>query len=171
MPSDRREPGRGDPNRTGRDAATSGPRAGPESRPRAGARGRRKEARAAGTLGRGRGVGARSAAAHRRESPGHERPPRLCLCCHPARPRPAGGRSPGITAQLAAVREERLGAATHASPLPARVSGRAWAGSLGVQSAQKGGGGEGERIVERPRVTLHEGPCEGDSNRKVGVHT
>ncbi|KAM7334946.1 hypothetical protein ACRRTK_005423 [Alexandromys fortis] len=28
-----------------------------------------------------------------------------------------------------------------------------------------------ETIVERPRVTLHEGPCEGDSNRKVGVHT
>lgn len=28
-----------------------------------------------------------------------------------------------------------------------------------------------ERIVERPRVTLHEGPCGGDSNRKVGVHT
>lgn len=124
----------------------------------AGARERRKEARAAGTLGRGRGVGARPAAAPRRESPGHERPPRLRLCCHPARPRPAGGRSPVVTAQLAAVREEQVGAATHAPPLPARVSGRAWVGSLGAQSAQKGGGGEGEDRGETsgdtPRGTL-----------------
>ncbi|MEJ1279404.1 hypothetical protein NN561_010335 [Cricetulus griseus] len=60
----------------------------------------------------------------------------------PASTRQAGG--PGVTAQLAAEREERVGAATRAPPLPAPVSGRAWAGSLGAQSAQGGGGGEGE---------------------------
>lgn len=76
-------------------------------------------------------------------------------------PSPASTRRREVTGShcpLAAVQEEQVGAATHAPPLPARVSERAWAGSLGAQSAQKGGGGEGEDRGETsgdtPRGTL-----------------